>query len=103
MKIKERAKKFVKEHKKEIVTVGTIIGGVTIFRLGIATGTACLFNEMTKKFGVDLRGEIVYNKMKDGMTVKDVLTDDILPDVFKKINLNSLDDEIKGVLIIKKK
>lgn len=103
MKIKERTKKFVKEHKKEIVTVGAIIGGVTIFRLGQAVGITRLLNAMNKDFDIDLRKDNLHANMKVGITVKDILTDDVLPDVFKQANLNSLDDEIKGVLIIQKK
>lgn len=103
MKIKEKTKRFVKEHKKEIVTVGTIIGGVTIFSLGQAVGASRLLDAITKDLGIDLRKDTLQTEMKVGTTVKDMLRDGVLPDVFKQANLNSLDDKIKGVMIIQKK
>lgn len=103
MKIKEKTKKFVKEHKKEILTVGTIIGGITIFSFGRAIGEMRLLNAINKDLGINLHKGALQAQIKFDTIVKDVLTDDILPDVFKRANLNSLDDEIKGILIIQKK
>lgn len=104
MEIKKKAKNFFKEHKKVVIVGGmVIVNGVIMFKLGTNLAIKETLKVLSDMFGVDLRKDVVSNKIKCDVTAKLFCENGELPDAFKEIGINSLDDEIKGVILIQKK
>ena len=103
MKIKEKVKKFTKEHMDEIlITVTSAVGAVTIGSIGFVLGQKVAIKDFEKFVKIDLSRDFVYN-------VREVVLKDVLPDItevpeaLKKARITSLEETVKSAVLAQKR
>ena len=101
MKIKEKVKGFVKEHKAELAIVGASIGCGAFYIIGYGIGQKKIFDAFKEHANIDLTKEFVCN-VKD-VVVKDVLGGDPIPEGMIEAGITNLEDTIKTVVLAQKK
>lgn len=103
MKIKEKVKKFTKEHKDEIVFAAASAGAVVLSTgVGFILGQIFTYKDIEKITKVDLTRGFAYN-IKD-VVLKDVLQGEtVVPESLKEAGITSLEDSIKAAILVQKK
>ena len=101
MKIKERTKKFVKDHKGEIIA-GTIGAGAALMGYaGFVLGRKFTYGEFEHYTGIDFTRDFAYN-VKDCL-LNDVFKEDNLTEDLIKSGFDAVDNQAKLALFVQKK
>ena len=100
MEIKEKAKKFVKEHKKGLIVAGGILGSVAIAGIGYTLGERSISAIIKNYTGIDFTRDFAYS-VKDGI-LSDYYREDEISDVLKNCGFTSLDEPVKMAAFIQK-
>ena len=105
MKIKERTKKFVKDHKGEIISVLceiAAIGGTAIVAVGsFKLGQAYTYGEFEYHTGIDMSRDFAYGA--GDCLLKEVIKENKLTEDLIKCGFDAIDNQAKVALLVQKK